>query len=308
MATIGSKFVERVAQFGPEKGLVGVVAEPAELSNQIKPAVVILNTGTVHRVGHHRMYVSMARKLARAGHTVLRFDFSGLGDSLSQLSDQPLLQSNFADIGHALKWLQTTRGVSRAVLIGLCSGADHAILYGFSDTRIVGLVLIDPYVPPTTRYFIDYFSRRLRDVRNWRHVRLHKSKLLRRFFEHLSQTLRREGGPQHLVYQGMNVRASLERAYEATAQAGVKMLVICTGRHHAPRQTYREQFVSAFSRVSFETSLRLEFFKDADHTFSSVKSRTELDESVTRWCETTSFERSPFQLSTTEEIAALWSA
>ncbi|OAF13596.1 hypothetical protein AYJ54_43490 [Bradyrhizobium centrolobii] len=308
MAGIGHKFVERVAHFGPEKALVGIVAEPAEQPNENKLAVVILNTGTIHRVGHHRMYVSMSRKLARTGCTVLRFDFSGLGDSSPHLSDQPLLQSNLADIGTALEWLQTTRGVSRVILVGLCSGADHAILYGFSDPRIVGLVLIDPYIPPTARYFLDYLSRRLRDVRSWRNFRLHKSKLVRRLYEHLSQVLHREGGPQHLVYQGVDARDSLEKAYEASAQAGVKLLVICTGRHHAPRQTYREQFISAFSKVSFGASLHLEFFQDADHTFSSVKSRSELDELVTSWCKTTTFERSTLQLPPTTDIAALWTA
>lgn len=308
MAEITVKFVERVAQFGPEKGVIGIVAEPAEHTSDEKLGVVILNTGTIHRVGHHRMYVSMSRKLARAGRTVLRFDFSGLGDSSPHSSARPLLQSNLEDIEAAIDWLQTTRGISQVVLVGLCSGADHAILYGFSDARIVGLVLIDPYVPPTARYFLDYLSRRLRDVKSWRNFRLHKSKLLRRLLEHLSQALHKEGGPGHLVYQGLDVRASLEKAYEITTQVGVKLLVICTGRHHAPRQTYREQFTSAFSKVSFEASLHLEFFKDADHTFSSVESRNELDELVRLWCETTKFDRSPFQLSDRSDIAALWTA
>jgi pimeloyl-ACP methyl ester carboxylesterase len=308
VATLGHKFVEQVAQFGREKGLVGIVADPAEPFNENRLAVVILNTGTIHRVGHHRMYVAMSRKLARIGLTVLRFDFSGLGDSSSHLSGQPLLQSNLTDIEAALEWLQTTRGISRAVLVGLCSGADHAVLYGFSDPRIVGLVLIDPYIPPTARYFIDYLSHRLRDVRNWRNFRLHKSKLLRRLFEHLAQALHKEGGPLHLEYQGMDARTSLEKAYEATAQAGVRLLVICTGLHHAPRQTYREQFISAFSKVSFGDSLQLEFFQDADHTFSSVKSRSKLEELVASWCKTTAFERSTSQAPPMADVAAHWSA
>lgn len=307
MASV-THIVEKIAQFGREKGLVGIVADPAVPSNENTLAVVILNTGTIHRVGHHRMYVGMSRKLARTGITVLRFDFSGLGDSSPHLSDQPLLQSNLTDIEAALEWLQTTRGISRVVLIGLCSGADHAILYGFSDPRVVGLVLIDPYIPPTARYFFDYLSHRLRDVRNWRNFRLHKSKLLRRLFEHISRTLHLDGGPLHLEYHGLDPRASLEKAYEATAQAGVKFLVICTGQHHAPRQTYREQFINAFSKVSFGDSLQLEFFQNADHTFSSIRSRSELDELVASWCKNTPFERSTPLTPPIADVTALWSA
>lgn len=305
MAAIEHEIVERVAQFGPEKSLVGIVVNPVGPVDESDLAVVILNTGTIHRVGHHRMYVSMSRKLARAGVTVLRFDFSGLGDSSPHSSEQPLLQSNFGDIGAALDWLQTTRRIQRVVLVGLCSGADHAILYGFSDQRVVGLVLIDPYIPPTTRYFIDYFYRRLRDVRSWKDFRLHKSKLIRRIVE---RVLRREGGPQHLVYQGLDAQASLEKVYGVTAQAGIKLLVVCTGRHHAPRQTYREQFINAFPKVSFGASLQLEFFQDADHTFSSMKPRDELDELLARWCETTTFQRPQFQPTSEIDVADLWSA
>ncbi|WP_407170723.1 alpha/beta fold hydrolase [Bradyrhizobium sp. ORS 111] len=308
MAGIEHDFVERVAHFGPDKALIGIVAQPAGPFAADRLSVVILNTGTIHRVGHHRMYVALSRRLAQAGLTVLRFDFSGLGDSATHRSKQPLLQSNFADIGSALSWLEKTQGISRCILVGLCSGADHAILYGFSDPRVIGSVLIDPYIPPTARYFVDYASRRLRDVRSWRNFRLHKSKLMRRLVERFSYGLYREKTPQHLAYQGLDARASLEEVYDAAVKASIKLLVICTGRHHAPRQTYREQFINAFSNVSFGGSLRLEFFQDADHTFSSAQSRKDLEDLVVKWCETTKFERSRSKSTSTVDVTDLWIA
>src|ERR1700722_8346998 len=98
-------FVERVSLFGPNKSLVGITALPTEKPNVVGLAVVILNTGTTHRVGHHRMYVSMARALARDGFTSSRFDFSGIGDSAASPTGQPLLQSTLSDIRTALDWL-----------------------------------------------------------------------------------------------------------------------------------------------------------------------------------------------------------
>ena len=37
--------------------LVGIVTRPPPARQKDEPVVVILNTGIVHRVGHHRMYV-----------------------------------------------------------------------------------------------------------------------------------------------------------------------------------------------------------------------------------------------------------
>ena len=73
-------FTEHVVAFGKRQSLVGVLSRPTRPVPDA-PAIVILNTGIVHRVGHHRMYVLIARQLAAAGHPVLRFDFSGIGDS-----------------------------------------------------------------------------------------------------------------------------------------------------------------------------------------------------------------------------------
>jgi pimeloyl-ACP methyl ester carboxylesterase len=292
VAAIENNFVERVAHFGPGKSLIGIVAKPVALSTGDKPAVVILNTGTVHRVGHHRMYVSMSRKLAKAGHTVLRFDFSGLGDSATHGKGQPLLQSNLADIGAALDWLETTFQVSRVILVGLCSGADHAVLFGHSEPRVVGLVLIDPYIPATARYYIDYLSLRLFNPRSWKRFRFRNSRLIARLFEgRLFYRSSKNAEPNHLTSSGLNAREALEDVYHATVKARVQLLVISTGRHHAPRVTYREQFIKAFASVSFDNLLQLHFFEDADHTFSSLKERDRLDDLIERWCQTTKFDR-----------------
>lgn len=292
VAAMKRDFIDRVAYFGPGKSLIGIVTRPSDLAAEDKPAVVILNTGTIHRVGYHRMFVSMSRKLAQAGHTILRFDFSGIGDSATHSSGRPLLQSNLADIRAAIEWLEVTLHVSRVILVGLCSGADHAILYGYSDPRVVGIVLIDPYIPTTSRYFVQYIRRRLSDLRLKR-FSLRKSKLVRRVFENISHIFYRDAEPQHLTLQKTIARAYLEKVYHATAQARVQLLVICSD--YAPRQVYREQFVDAFAAVSFGDLLQLEFLEGSDHTFSSKKYRDDLNELVERWGGTTRFGRATLQ-------------
>jgi alpha-beta hydrolase superfamily lysophospholipase len=299
------KVVERTVQFGSRGSLIGIVTEPAQGPDGDRPAIVILNTGTMHRVGHHRMYVSMARRLAQSGHTVLRFDFAGIGDSARHTSGQSLLKSNLADILAASSLLESKFRARRMILVGLCSGADHSILYAHSDPRVIGTVLIDPYIPATVQYFVHYIARRLLQFRRWKRFRFRQSKIVRRLAEWIVQALRVHADPQHLGFEEPDVQASLGGAYKAAVDAGLRLLVVCTGRHDAPRQTYREQFVKAYGGVTFGDLLQLEFFEDADHTFSSARQREKLNDLVEQWCVNTAFHpRSPGLGDTTLQVSA----
>jgi len=153
-------YYEQIARFGIRQNLNGIFAEPRGGRHADKPAIVILNSGVVHRIGHHRMYVTMARMLAAAGYPVLRFDFSGIGDSASRSESLEPDAAAMADIVSAVDWLSETRGIKTAVLLGLCSGADIALKYGHTDDRIVALVLLDPTIPPTWKFYLHYLSQR----------------------------------------------------------------------------------------------------------------------------------------------------
>src|ERR1700761_3289628 len=104
------KFSEQVVRLGKHRSLVGIMARTAVPGERI--TVVILNTGIAHRVGHHRMFVTLARLLAREGFSVLRFDFSGIGDSEPRLDNLPPLASSLADLHEVLDWLERERNGS----------------------------------------------------------------------------------------------------------------------------------------------------------------------------------------------------
>ena len=73
---------EQVLLFGTNRCLVGMLTEPEK--SQVPadlPAFILFNAGLLHRVGPNRLHVTLARRLARRGFPVLRFDFSGIGDS-----------------------------------------------------------------------------------------------------------------------------------------------------------------------------------------------------------------------------------
>jgi pimeloyl-ACP methyl ester carboxylesterase len=164
---------ERIAQFGPANGLLGVLTEPANAQANT-PAVLLLNAGVLHRVGPLGWYVELARRLARLGCPVLRFDLAGIGDSPVRADNLSEVERALADITSAMDYLARTRQVSRFVLIGLCSGAMFAHHAAVRDARIAGAVLLDGYGYRTLGYWRRYAMPRLLRRASWLN-------LLRRF-------------------------------------------------------------------------------------------------------------------------------
>jgi pimeloyl-ACP methyl ester carboxylesterase len=115
---------------------------------------VLLNAGAIHHVGPHRMWVSLARRLAPAGYTVLRFDHAGLGDSPHRDDGLAFEEASVADVRDALDWLEAHTPCRAFTLLGLCSGTLTAFRAAQRDARVSRLVLLtalleDPStVPP----------------------------------------------------------------------------------------------------------------------------------------------------------------
>jgi pimeloyl-ACP methyl ester carboxylesterase len=85
----------------------------------------------------------MARALAAMGFVVLRFDFSGIGDSPVRHDNLPFERSAVKETQDAMRFLQTTRGIERFVLLGGCSGARVSLQTACCDPRVVAAFLIN---------------------------------------------------------------------------------------------------------------------------------------------------------------------
>jgi hypothetical protein len=136
---------EEIVQFGAEASLIGILTRPPGAKHACElPGVILLNAGLVHRVGPNRIYVDMARNLADLGFWVLRFDFSGIGDSVVRRDHLPFDRSAVLETREAMDHMRATSGVDRFILMGICSGAEVSYRTACRDERVVGAVLINP--------------------------------------------------------------------------------------------------------------------------------------------------------------------
>lgn len=135
---------EEAVLFGETGSLVGILTGPRAAARDLNlPAIVILNAGIVHRVGPNRLSVKLARTLAAMGFVVLRFDFSGIGDSEARADHLPFRMSALREVQEAMDYLAANESNKRFILMGLCSGAKISFRTTCCDPRVVGAVLIN---------------------------------------------------------------------------------------------------------------------------------------------------------------------
>lgn len=154
---------------GPDNPLVGIVHIPERI---IGPGVLIIVGGPQTRVGSHRQFVLLARALADAGIPVMRFDYTGMGDSPGNAKT---FEDIDADIRLAIdSFYDIVDELSGVVLWGLCDAASAAMIYGNSDDRIKGLVILNPWVRSEAgqarAYLKHYYLTRLFDKNLWKKI------------------------------------------------------------------------------------------------------------------------------------------
>lgn len=121
--------------------LVGVLSGAAVASEL---GVLIVVGGPQYRVGSHRQFALLARRLAGNGIPTLRFDYRGMGDSEGESHS---FESVEADIRCAIDQLVArVSTVKQVVIWGLCDAASAALFYAHLDPRVIGLVLLNPWV------------------------------------------------------------------------------------------------------------------------------------------------------------------
>lgn len=283
-----SQVIEHAVVFGPKRGLVGVLTSPGQgQARSDLPDFIVLNTGFVHRTGPSRLSVTLARRLVESGVRVLRFDFSGIGDSLSTDSTAPFLERAAFETREAMDFLMRSEGAERFVVVGLCTGANIAFDVARCDSRIVGAVLVNGVLlaPEVTdpmlrhagaRAQARYYRSRLFDPKSWARFLRGKSdvKALRRTllacFRSRDQEDERRAGSELLTeLQRLGDRGVELLAVYSEGSDAWDLITILLG----PGAKGLDQL----------RNLHLEFIEDADHLFAPSIARQRLLGLVWDW-------------------------
>ena len=131
--------------------LFGIVSAPTDRTFRTDitsgSAVLLLNAGAVHHIGPCRLYVALARHLAQLGHVVLRLDIRGIGDSPprpGQPENVVYAPHALEDVAAAIDYLRQDWGVEEIRVVGLCSGAYHALKAAVAQYPLRGIISINP--------------------------------------------------------------------------------------------------------------------------------------------------------------------
>jgi pimeloyl-ACP methyl ester carboxylesterase len=153
---------EKALRIGVDQSLVGILSEGAAVQGgeiHRNTAVLLLNAGLIHHIGPNRIYVKLARRLAEMGLTVLRLDFSGIGDSGPRMDKMPANESSLDEGLQAMDLLERQYGIKQFVCFGLCAGAAAATVISLADERVKKVILVNPLLPKTPQTDLMYYTR-----------------------------------------------------------------------------------------------------------------------------------------------------
>jgi alpha-beta hydrolase superfamily lysophospholipase len=282
---------EQLCRFGDDGHLFGILTRPAQESDQ--PVVVMLNAGSIHHVGPHRLYVRLARELAEEGYTVLRLDHEGLGDSVlrgdATRENHPYPPHAIDDVKAAFSFLEREHGHRRFILLGLCSGAHTAFHAArtLPDAPIERLVLINPWyfywsegmsLDTSVNHYQDMaaYQSSMRDPERWKKMlrgKVDMGRLARVVTAHVAKTARgRWRDVKEILVPSSGTR--LSRDLRAILTRRPVTLYMADGEPAGPiLQTEAKRTVNRAIRAG---KLRIEKIPGADHTFSQAGPREEL--------------------------------
>jgi len=272
---------ERALTFGPAN-LVGILTEP-DPADVVEgaPAMVILNSGILHRAGASRVYVRTARRMAQLGLTSFRFDFSGIGDSEVRRDSVPIEERFILEAREAMDYLHTVVGADEFILGGLCSGADGAFWTALDDDRVTGVWQIDAFCYRTVGYRVRRYGPKLLNPAAWIHsvkARLPEDQGEEHDEEQfVKPEYRRVFPPKEVVARGLS----------QLIQRDVELFFFFTGG--IEEYNYADQHFDSFPQLVGRAELL--HIADCTHTVTGLDHQERLLTALTRWAERFTFSR-----------------
>jgi len=266
-----------------ESRLVGIVATPSTAADV---GVLILVGGPQYRVGSHRQFTLLARSLAEAGIASLRFDFTGMGDSEGARREFDQTAEDISSAVDALFAFIPT--MTRVVLWGLCDAASSAMMFGYRDPRVAGMVLLNPWVhngeySPQVK-LAHYYRPSLSKKNQWRRLLSGKIRLAPALKELASDAVALLRRRSVNLLRPPSGRSFVEEMLSGLQQFKHEILIVLSETDLTARE-----FSTLIARDSVwkaaisQPAISIHSVLGADHTFSQKRCKEEVSKLTIDW-------------------------
>lgn len=262
--------------------MVGILTSPTG-PRKNAPLALLTNAGVVPRQGPHRINVRIARALADEGIPSLRFDLSGVGDSLSLGQAAGVRAQSVLDLQSAMDWAEQSAAASSFLVIGVCSGAVNAYDAALADPRVKGLLMFDGFW---------YRSRWTMPIRNLKHtIDKGVGGLLTSLIRHLGSKPKRVGPAMEDAAESAQPSTKtfaspplpeFAAAMQRLVDRGTDVRLVYGGSL-TELYSYAGQFKDVFGGYAFFPHVRCDYHPDIDHTFITRHAQQRMTEIVRAW-------------------------
>lgn len=248
--------------FGKFDHLVGV---ENIVENAAPTAVIMMTPGMLHNTGPFGLHVDIARCLEQQGISSLRFDISGIGESLGVGTSGKSIDRAASEAIDAMDYLMESKGIEQFILFGLCSGADDSIQTALQDKRVKGVISLDGIAYKTHQFKFNeamLMARKMLSMSKW----INK-------LRHLTGN---DTAPPSLAVGG-DIREFPETAEQACKElqqlvdSDVQLHFIYTGG--TEYYNYARQFYDMLPGMNWRGTESTEYFSQMDHVVMLCEDR-----------------------------------
>lgn len=271
---------ERAIKVGNPSPLIGILCEPSHFDAE-KPAVLLLNSGVMHRTGTCRLSVKLARKLADAGYASVRFDYSGIGDSDTRRGSLSFVDSAPLETAEIMDFLEKRRGIKTFILYGLCSGADAAYETAKIDSRVKAICQIDPYCYRNVGWYLRHYGPRFFSLDVW--ARFFKNRLSStRVFHQTIKDIDPEFVEVASYIREFPQQSELVAGLESLLERNINLYSIFTSGQSLVLN-HASQFRNSLGALDTRNLLRVDYHPEASHIITEPDSQKVVVDNIVEW-------------------------
>lgn len=270
-----------------DASLVGIINIPENCSNV--GVVIVVAGGPQYRVGAHRQFVTLARMLADRNVPSIRFDHRGTGDSGGRFR-------GFVDMNEDIRsaidtLLEAAPDLDNIVLWGECESASASAFYAYTDPRVSGIFMVNPWIRTeegeAKTYLKHYYRKRIFEKEFWMKLRSGRFSIknaLKSFFQLLRSSMAKTGaieGAKTDMYATLPLPERLETCCDIYDG---KLFTLTSGKDYIAHEFKDYMAASSIWRDMIASKkMTLKDIEESDHTFTRKVWRDQLFDCTGSW-------------------------